>query len=71
MIALILEQLSTEGLITPKWQMVAFHKNCFTSKHGKPLTAKDLSAAKQTSALMKDKKYAMILDCIEAVKRAR
>ncbi len=71
MIALILEQLSAEGLITPKWQMVAFHKNCFTSKHGKHLTAKDLSAAKQTSALMKDKKYAMILDSIEAVKRAR
>ncbi len=71
MIALLLEQLSTEGLITPKWQMVADHKNCFTSKQGKHLTAKDLSAAKQTSALMKDKKYTMILDSIEAVKRAR
>ena len=71
MIALILEQLSTEGLITPKWQMVADHKNCFTSKQGKHLTAKDLSAAKQTAELLKEKKYTMILDSIEAVKRAR
>ena len=71
MIALLLEQLSIEGLITPKWQMVADHKNCFTSKQGKPLTAKDLSAAKQAAALMKDTKYAMILDSIEAMKRAR
>ncbi len=70
-IALILEQLSIEGLITPKWQMVAFHKNCFTSKQGKPLTAKDLSAAKQAAALMKDKKYAIILASIEVVKRVR
>ncbi len=70
-IALILEQLSTEGLITPKWQRVAADKRCFTSKQGKLITAKDLSAAKQTSALMKDKKYAMILDSIEAVKRVR
>jgi hypothetical protein len=71
MIALILEQLSAEGLITPKWQRVAADKKCFTSKHGKPLTAKDLSAAKQTAALMKDKKYAMIFASIEAVKQAR
>ena len=70
-IALILEQLSAEGLITPKWQRVAADKNCFTSKQGKPLTAKDLSAAKQTAELLKEKKYEMILDSIEAVKRAR
>ncbi len=70
-IAMIFEELSAEGLITPKWQMVADHKNCFTSKQGKPLTAKDLSAAKQTAALMKDSKYAIILASIEAVKRVR
>lgn len=71
MIALILENLSAEGLITPKWQRVAADKKCFTSKHCKLLTAKDLSAAKQTADFMADKKYDMILDCIEAVKRAR
>jgi hypothetical protein len=71
MIALILDQLSAEELITPKWQMVADHKKCFTSKHGKLLTAKDLSAAKQTAELLKDEKYEMILDSIEAVKRVR
>ncbi len=71
MIALILENLSAEGLITPKWQRVAADKKCFTSKQGKPLTAKDLSSAKQTADFMADKKYDMIIDSIEAVKRAR
>jgi hypothetical protein len=71
MIAKILEELSADGLITPKWQMVADHKNCFTSKKGKHLTAKDLSAAKQTAELLKEKKYKMILDSIEAVKRTQ
>ena len=70
-IALILEQLSAEGLITPKWQRIAADKNCFISKQGKPLTAKDLSAAKQTAELLKEKKYETILDSIEAVKRVR
>jgi hypothetical protein len=71
MIALILDQLSAEELITPKWQMVADHKKCFTSKQGKHLTTKDLSAAKQTAELLKEEKYEMILDSIEAVKRVR
>lgn len=71
MIALILENLSIEGLITPKWQRVAERKKCFTSKQGKPLTAKDLSSAKQTADFMADKKYEMITDCVDAVKRTK
>jgi hypothetical protein len=70
-IALILENLSIEGLITPKWQMVAGDKKCFTSKMGKLLTAKDLSSAKQMAEFINDKKHKMILDSIEAVKRVR
>jgi hypothetical protein len=67
MIALILEKLCAGGLITPKWQRVAASKMCFASKHGKPLTAKNLSSAKQTAELIPEKKYKMILDCIEAI----
>lgn len=70
-IAMIMKELSDCELITPKWQRVAADKKCFISKHGKPLTAKDLSAAKQTAELLKEKQYAMILDCIDAVKSAR
>ena len=70
-IALLLEKLSDQGLITPKWQQVAYHKQCFTSKHGKPLTAKDLSAAKQMADFIADRKYEMITDSIDAVKEAR
>jgi hypothetical protein len=70
-IALILENLSIEGLITPKWQMVAGDKKCFTSKMGKLLTAKDLSSAKQTAEFINEKKYKKILDGIEAVKKAK
>jgi predicted Zn-ribbon and HTH transcriptional regulator len=70
-IALILENLSIEGLITPKWQMVAGDKKCFTSKMGKLLTAKDLSSAKQMAEFINDKKHKMILDSIEAVKKAK
>jgi hypothetical protein len=71
MVALILEKLCAEGFITPKWQRVAADKKCFISKMGKPLTAKDLSSAKQAAELIPEKKYEKILDCIEAVKRAR
>jgi hypothetical protein len=70
-IALILENLSIEGLITPKWQMVAGDKKCFTSKMGKLLTAKDLSSAKQMAEFINEKKYKKILDGIEAVKKAK
>lgn len=47
LLALLLESLSAARFITPKWQRVAGAKGCFLSKLGKPLTAKDLSAAKQ------------------------
>jgi len=70
-IALLLERLSGEGLITPKWQRVAEHHKCFTSKMSKPLTAKDLSSAKQTAELIPEKKYKMILDRIDEVKQAQ
>ena len=50
LLALLLESLSASRLITPKWQRVAGNSGCFTSKLGKPLTAKDLSAAKSSTA---------------------
>ena len=67
LLALLLESLSASRLITPKWQRVAGNSSCFTSKLGKPLTAKDLSAAKQMSEIIDRHKERMILDCIEAL----
>ncbi|MCM1301414.1 MAG: hypothetical protein NC226_06805 [Bacteroides cellulosilyticus] len=68
LLALLLESLSVSRLITPKWQRVAGNNGCFTSKLGKPLTAKDLSAAKQMAEIIDRRKERMILDCIEALK---
>lgn len=42
----------------------------FTSKLGKPLTAKDLSAAKQMAEIIDRRKERMIIDCIEALEAA-
>ncbi len=70
LLALLLESLSASRLITPKWQRVAGNNDCFTSKLGKPLTAKDLSAAKQMAEIIDRRKERMILDCIEALEAA-
>ena len=70
LLALLLESLSASRLITPKWQRVAGNNGCFTSKLGKPLTAKDLSAAKQMAEIIDRRKERMILDCIEALEAA-
>ena len=70
LLALLLESLSASRLITPKWQRVAGNSGCFTSKLGKPLTAKDLSAAKQMAEIIDRRKERMILDCIEALEAA-
>lgn len=67
LLALLLESLSASRLITPKWQRVAGNNGCFTSKLGKLLTAKDLSAAKQMAEIIDRRKERMILDCIEAL----
>lgn len=67
LLALLLESLSASRLITPKWQRVSGNNGCFTSKLGKPLTAKDLSAAKQMAEIIDRHKERMILDCIEAL----
>ena len=45
-------------------------KQRFTSKLGKPLTAKDLSAAKQMAEIIDRRKERMIIDCIEALEAA-
>lgn len=71
LLALLLESLSAARLITPKWQRVAGNNGCFTSKMGKPLTAKDLSAAKQMAEIIDRRKERMILDCIEALEAAK
>lgn len=42
-------------------------KGCFLSKLGKPLTAKDLSAAKQMADIIDAKREQQILDCIRAL----
>lgn len=68
LLALLLESLSASRLITPKWQRVAGNNGCFISKLGKPLTAKDLSAAKQMAEIIDRRKERMILDCIKALK---
>ena len=70
LLALLLESLSAARLITPKWQRVAGSNDCFTSKLGKPLTAKDLSAAKQMAEIIDRRKERMIIDCIEALEAA-
>ena len=70
LLALLLESLSASRLITPKWQRVAGNNGCFTSKLGKPLTAKDLSAAKQMAEIIDRRKERMIIDCIEALEAA-
>lgn len=67
LLALLLESLSAARLITPKWQRVAGNNKCFTSKLGKPLTAKDLSAAKQMAEIIDRRKERMILGCIETL----
>ena len=67
LLALLLESLSASRLITPKWQRVAGNSGCFTSKLGKPLTVKDLSAAKQMAEIIDRRKEQMILDCIETL----
>lgn len=71
LLALLLELLSIDKFITPKWQRVADHYNCFTSKQGKHLTAKDLSSAKQQADIIDPKKYDMITQCIEELKNIR
>lgn len=70
LLALLLESLSAARLITPKWQRVAGNNGCFTSKLGKPLTAKDISAAKQMAEIIDRRKERMIIDCIEALEAA-
>ncbi len=70
LLALLLESLSAARLITPKWQRVAGNSGCFTSKLGKLLTAKDLSAAKQMAEIIDRRKERMILNCIEALEAA-
>ncbi len=70
LLALLLESLSAARLITPKWQRVAGNNSCFTSKLGKPLTAKDLSAAKQMAEIIDRRKERMIIDCIKALEAA-
>ena len=70
LLALLLESLSASRLITPKWQRVAGNNGCFTSKLGKPLTAKDISAAKQMAEIIDRRKERMIIDCIEALEAA-
>lgn len=70
LLALLLESLSASRLITPKWQRVTGNSSCFTSKLGKPLTAKDLSAAKQMAEIIDRRKERMIIDCIEALEAA-
>lgn len=67
LLALLLESLSAARFITPKWQRVAGAKGCFLSKLGKPLTAKDLSAAKQMADIIDAKREQQILDCIRAL----
>ncbi len=70
LLALLLESLSVSRLITPKWQRVTGNNDCFTSQLGKPLTAKDLSAAKQMAEIIDRLKERMILDCIKALEVA-
>lgn len=70
LLTLLLESLSASRLITPKWQRVAGNNGCFTSKLGKPLTAKDISAAKQMAEIIDRRKERMIIDCIEALEAA-
>ena len=71
LLALLLESLSAARFITPKWQRVAGAKGCFLSKLGKPLTAKDLSAAKQMADIIDAKREQQILDCIRALEAAQ
>lgn len=71
LLALLLESLSAARFITPKWQRVAGVKGCFLSKLGKPLTAKDLSAAKQMADIIDAKREQQILDCIRALEAAQ
>lgn len=71
LLALLLESLSAARFITPKWQRVAGAKECFLSKLGKPLTAKDLSAAKQMADIIDAKREQQILDCIRALEAAQ
>lgn len=71
LLALLLESLSAARFITPKWQRVAGTKGCFLSKLGKPLTAKDLSAAKQMADIIDAKREQQILDCIRALEAAQ
>lgn len=71
LLALLLESLSAARFITPKWQRVAGAKGCFLSKLGKPLTAKDLSVAKQMADIIDAKREQQILDCIRALEAAQ
>lgn len=71
LLALLLESLSAARFITPKWQRVAGAKGCFLPKLGKPLTAKDLSAAKQMADIIDAKREQQILDCIRALEAAQ
>ncbi len=66
-LALLFQRLSAHRLISPKWQRVAGNKECFASKSGKLLTAKDLSAAKQQAGLIDPEKAEMIDECVEAL----
>lgn len=66
-LASLLQKMSAHRLISPKWQRVAGNKGCFSSRSGKLLSAKDLSAAKQQAGLIDINKERMIDECIEAL----
>ena len=66
-LAVLFDQLREHRLICKTWMSVAERRNCFVSKHGKPVTSKDLSSALSTSSLIKQDIEYRINECINAV----
>ncbi len=66
-VAFLFTELSKNNLICKTWKSVAERYECFVSSENKVLNSNDLYMANQTSGLMEQKAYDLIVECIEAV----
>ena len=66
-LAVLFDKLREHNLICKTWMSVAERNNCFVSKHGKPITSKDLSAALSTASLIKQDIEDKINECIDTI----
>jgi len=66
-LAVLFDKLREHKLICKTWMSVAERHLCFVSKHGKPITSKDLSAALSTASLIKQDIDDKINECINTI----